>query len=118
MEVSIPVCLWCSASFAGVRSNAESIRWTKITQSCENYCKIGDVLQLPFDPNDWISKATAVVVGATLMSVGEALYPQIQRCNPKAARRGLVLGLLGASGLLVLLKLTCSATGLCNTSVS
>lgn len=71
------------------------------------------VLQLPYDPNDWISKATAVAVGASLMSVGWALWPQIQRANAKSARRGLVLGLLGAAGLLVLLKFTCSATGLC-----
>ena len=76
------------------------------------------MLQLPYDPNDWISKATAVVVGASLMSVGWALWPHLQRANPKAARRGLVLGMLGAGGLLVLLRFTCGATGICTVTKS
>ena len=71
------------------------------------------MVQLYYDPNDWISKATAVVVGASLMSVGWALWPQLQRADPKATRRGLVLGMLGAGMMLALLRFACHTTQIC-----
>lgn len=71
-------------------------------------------VQVPFDPNDWMSKASSVVAGGALTASLWAMLPQARRAHERAAVNGMALGSGAAVVALLLLRLACSATGLCS----
>eukprot|EP00892_Ulva_mutabilis_P008834 jgi/Ulvmu1/6322/UM029_0030.1 len=70
--------------------------------------------EVPFDPNDWMSKASSVVAGGALAAALWATLPQACRTHERAAVNGATLGAAVAVGALVILRQACDATALCS----
>jgi hypothetical protein len=70
-------------------------------------------LQLPFDPNNWISKVAAVMVGFAGAAALGALWPQMRVMHIKRARLGAAIGATAAIASLLLSATLCGSTGAC-----
>lgn len=70
-------------------------------------------VQVPFDPNAWMPKASAAVAGGAITAALWAMLPQARRTHEVAAVNGVALGAAATVGSLVLMRLACATTGLC-----
>lgn len=70
-------------------------------------------MQVPFDPNAWMPKASAVVAGGALTAALWAMLPQARRAHERAAVNGAAFGAAAAVAALVLARFACTTTSLC-----
>ena len=75
------------------------------------------IMQVPFDPNAWVTKGTAIAAGCCIAAAAGAFWPCVSKMDARAGvrTRGSLVGAVVVGGLLALQLLLRQINGFCLT---